>query len=308
MDNQAMKVIKVCLKPKDVSLQLVGPHNHHINTTVRTIQTFKNRFIGALGTTDVDFSVQLRDKLTSQVQDSINLLCRSRIKPNISVYKALEGPYDWNQYPMAPLSTKEIIYKDSDTWAFLAPHSLNAWILGPSKDHYQCHLFYVPETRGYRVSGGSADLFPQDCMAPKYTPKLHVKELSKELQSNLKKLACKGRNIDMMKTLARHLVAYIADTLIPAPKQGMEQRVEVVPTQRVSDNAHPPAHSDIQRVSYFSITHLANDPTSTRVLQTKLRTHQCLTRHNMPNALPKITYTHVIPPLPVACIPSVCTP
>ncbi len=189
------------------------PHNHRVNAAERAIQTFKNRFIGTLDTTDVDFPIQLWDKLTPQVQDPINLLCRLRIKPNVSTYEALKGPYNWNRYPMAPLGSKAITFEDSDRRASWAPHGLNAWILGPSKDHYRCHLFYVPETRGYRESG-LANLFPQHCMAPKYTPKLHIKELSKELQTNLKKLARKHHNIDVTKMLAHHLNAYIVGTLL----------------------------------------------------------------------------------------------
>ncbi len=83
MDNQAMKVIKAYLTTQQVSLQLVEPHNHRVNAAEHAIQTFKNRFIGALGTTDADFPIQLWDKLTSQVQDSINLLRRSRINPAV---------------------------------------------------------------------------------------------------------------------------------------------------------------------------------------------------------------------------------
>ncbi len=96
MDNQATKVIKVYLKPRHVDLQLAEPHNHRVNATKRAIQTLKNHFIGALGTMDSNFPVQLWDKLALQVQDSINLLRQSRINPKQSAYPALKGPYDWN--------------------------------------------------------------------------------------------------------------------------------------------------------------------------------------------------------------------
>jgi hypothetical protein len=59
MDNQATQVIKAYLNPRNVQLQLVEPHNHCVNAAKRAIQTFKNCFIGALGTTDSDFPVQL---------------------------------------------------------------------------------------------------------------------------------------------------------------------------------------------------------------------------------------------------------
>jgi hypothetical protein len=162
MDNQATKAIKTYLTPQQVTLQLVKLHNHRINTAERAIQTFKNRFIGALGTTDSDFPIQLWDKLAPQVQDCINLLHQSRISPTKLAYETLEGPYDHNRYPLAPLGTRAIIYEDSDTRASWAPHGLDVWYLGPSKDHYRCHIYYVPETKGCRTSG-LAELFPQHC-------------------------------------------------------------------------------------------------------------------------------------------------
>jgi hypothetical protein len=94
MDNQATKEIKAYLTPQQCKLQLVEPTNHCVNAAEWAIQTFKNCFIGALGTTDGDFPIQLWDKLAPQVQDSINILCQSRVHPDISAYKALEGPYD----------------------------------------------------------------------------------------------------------------------------------------------------------------------------------------------------------------------
>jgi hypothetical protein len=181
MDNQATKAIKEYLVTQQCELQLVEPHNHQVNAAERAIQTFKNRFTGALSTTDSEFPVQLLDKLAPQVQDSINLLQPSQIDPTKSAYEILEGPYDWNRYPLAPLGTRAIIYEDPEIRESWAPCGLDTWLLGPSKDHYRCNLYYVPETRGYRVSA-AADLFPQHCIAPSFTPESHVKELSNELQ------------------------------------------------------------------------------------------------------------------------------
>jgi hypothetical protein len=112
MDNQATKAIKAYLTPQQVTLQLAEPHNHRVNATEQAIQTCKNQFIGALGTTDSEFPIQLWDKLAPQVQDCINLLRCSRISPdNKSAYEILEGPYNFNCYPLAPLGTRAIILK-----------------------------------------------------------------------------------------------------------------------------------------------------------------------------------------------------
>jgi hypothetical protein len=96
IDNQATKAIKLYLTPQQCPLQLVEPGNHCVNAAERAIQTFKNRFIGALGTTVVNFPIQLWDKLAPQVQDSINLLRRSQINPTELAYEILKGLYDWN--------------------------------------------------------------------------------------------------------------------------------------------------------------------------------------------------------------------
>jgi hypothetical protein len=111
MDNQAIKYIKQFLTQKGCKLQLVEPHNHRINAAKRAIQTFKNAFIAAFATTDVEFPLQLWDKLTPQVQDTLNLLRESRATPEISAYVALNGPYDWGRYPLAPIGCKAIIYE-----------------------------------------------------------------------------------------------------------------------------------------------------------------------------------------------------
>jgi hypothetical protein len=96
MDNQATEHIKQFLSENECKLQLVKPHNHRVNAAELAIQTFKDEFIAALATTDVDFPLQLWDKLTPQVQNCLNLMRCFRIDPSKSAYKTMNGPYDWN--------------------------------------------------------------------------------------------------------------------------------------------------------------------------------------------------------------------
>ncbi len=67
-----------------------------MNAAELAIQTFMDAFIAALATTDSNFPLQLWDRITPQVQDTPNLMCASRINPNILAYEALNGSYDWN--------------------------------------------------------------------------------------------------------------------------------------------------------------------------------------------------------------------
>ena len=162
MDNQATKHIKAFLTEQQCQLQLIEPHNHQLNAAERAIQTFKDVFIAALATTNSVFPLQLWDKITPQVQNTLNMMRASRINQTISAYEQLNNPYAWNRYPLAPLGCKAVIYKDGDTRGSWASRGVDGWYLGPSMDHYQCSLFYIPETRANHISG-SAELFPQHC-------------------------------------------------------------------------------------------------------------------------------------------------
>jgi hypothetical protein len=117
MDNQATKHIKKILTKNNCKLKLGELHNHLVNAAECVIQTFKDAFIAALATTDSNFSLQLWDRLTLQIQNTLNLLRASRIDPSKPVYEILNGPYNWNKYPLAPLGCKAIVYKDGQhTW------------------------------------------------------------------------------------------------------------------------------------------------------------------------------------------------
>jgi hypothetical protein len=72
MDNQCTRQIKKFLTEMDCDLMLVEPHNHRVNAAERAIQTFKDHFISALATTDSEFPLQLWDRLTPQVENTLN--------------------------------------------------------------------------------------------------------------------------------------------------------------------------------------------------------------------------------------------
>ncbi len=94
MDNQATNHIKKFLTKNKCKLHVIEPYNHRVNAAKHAIQTFKAAFIGALATTDSDFPLQLWDRLTPQVDDTLKMLRASRVDPTKSAYKILNGPYD----------------------------------------------------------------------------------------------------------------------------------------------------------------------------------------------------------------------
>jgi hypothetical protein len=89
----------------------------------------------------------------------------SRINPTKLANKTLYGPYGWNRYPLAPLGCKAVVYKDGNTRGSWALWSVDGWYLGPSMDHYQCDIYYIPETSAYRILG-LTKLFPNTVNSP----------------------------------------------------------------------------------------------------------------------------------------------
>ncbi len=248
-DNQATKYIKKFLTEKGCQLQLVEPHNHHVNAAEQAIQTFKDAFIAALATTDRDFPLQL-----------CSLLQTSRTNPEILAYEALNGPYDWNRYPLAPPGCKAIIYKAPAVRGLWASRGTDAWYLGPSKDHYRCNLFYVSKTRAYRISG-SVELFPQHCQVPNLSRDEHLKALTEKLPTETTVAAGTTKGKALLKLLRTHL-----DTLISPPTRG---------EQRVTDGQPPapqPERMEFQRVTNSPAIMKAQDPTAKRNLVQTART------------------------------------
>jgi hypothetical protein len=180
MDNQATKHIKKFLTENECKLQVVEPHNCHVNAAKHAIQMLKAAFIAALATTDSDFSLQLWDQLTPQVEDTLNMLHASRIDPTKSAYKILSGPYDWNWYLLAPLGCKAVVYEDNDMRGSWVSCGVDAFHLGLAKDHYRCDHYYILETKAYHVFA-STELYPQHCQLPFMTPHQYIPALTDEL-------------------------------------------------------------------------------------------------------------------------------
>ncbi len=156
------------------------PHYYWVNAAEHTIQTFEAAFIAALATTDNNFPLQLWDQLTLQVEDTLNMLLGLCIDPSKSAYEVLNGLYHWYRYPLAPLGCMAIVYKDGETCGSWASRGIDAFYLGPAKDHYRCNNYYVPKTKAYHISE-STELFPQHYQLPALMPHQHFRALTDEL-------------------------------------------------------------------------------------------------------------------------------
>ena len=63
---------------------------------------FKNHFISGLCLVDNNFPLHLWCHLLDQAELTLNMLCMSRINPNLSAHEQLHGIHDFNATPLAP--------------------------------------------------------------------------------------------------------------------------------------------------------------------------------------------------------------
>ncbi|GFH50525.1 hypothetical protein CTEN210_07001 [Chaetoceros tenuissimus] len=94
-DNECSALLKAILSKHEIKFQLVPSHQKRHNAAERAIQTFKNHFITCLCLVDPDFPLSEWDH-----QSSGSSMRQSK---TIAV---LEGIYDINKTPLAPLGTK----------------------------------------------------------------------------------------------------------------------------------------------------------------------------------------------------------
>ena len=135
-----------------MTVELVPPGCHQRNAAEVAIRNFKAHFLSILAGTAEDFPLQLWDKLLPQAEITVNLLRQSNATPTISAYAHMNGPFDYNKMPLAPLGCNVQVHEKADksgTWAF---HSVDGWYVQTSPEHYRTHKCHIKATNSDRLS------------------------------------------------------------------------------------------------------------------------------------------------------------
>ena len=151
LDNEASEAFKSEIR-KNCNLQLVPPDTHRRNLAERAIQTFKSHFIAILAGVDPSFPMSLWDRLVPQAVMTLNLLRQSNKTPSISAYQHVNGNFDYNKTPLAPLGCAVEMHESTNRRKTWDPHSLSGWYLGTTTEHYRCHKIFCKKTRSERIS------------------------------------------------------------------------------------------------------------------------------------------------------------
>ncbi len=265
-------------KHQDVSYKMIASCNWWSPTTIASTRPSVQSKLARI------LSLQLWLQQTATSHSSCRIDWHHKFNPSKSAYEILNGPYNWNRYPLAPLGCKTIVYKDGNTCGSWASRGVNVWYLGPSKDHYQCDNYYIIETRAYQISG-STELFPQHFQLRDMTSHQHLKALT-DILADATAIASgtpKG------KRLFQALGQKIEDLLHPLPAQE-EQRVAnemwlliQEEEQRVIDDT---PIITIPRLTNLPTIMKTRNPTAKQVLKVTKRLHRQDTRNNTPAIMP----------------------
>jgi hypothetical protein len=114
-----------------------------------------------------------------------NLLQQLNVAPKVSVYQYVNGAFDYNKMPLAPIGCAVQIQERSERRGSWAANTVEGWYLQTSPKHYQCHIVYVKNTRSERVSD-TVHFKHKYIMQPTLTPEDTIVKALNDLTQALK--------------------------------------------------------------------------------------------------------------------------
>merc|ERR1711884_545352 len=105
---------------------------HRVNTAERAIRVCKCHLLSGLAICHKDYPIREWDRITPQMELTVNLLRNARVNPTLSAWSYLFGPFDFNKTPLAPPGTKLVIHKkpaNRKSWDF---HGEDGYYIGPA--------------------------------------------------------------------------------------------------------------------------------------------------------------------------------
>ena len=92
--------------------------------------------MAALASCHPEFHMTDWDKLIPQANIILNFLRSSRVNPKFPAYVYINSNYNFNAYPLASPGTRVVLCKKSDQQDSWEYHEVEAFIIGPSLNHY----------------------------------------------------------------------------------------------------------------------------------------------------------------------------
>ena len=92
------------------------------------------------------------DLMLDQIDMQVNMLRQSNVTPKVSAFAHLNGQYDFNRHPIAPLDIEVHNYVPPDKRKTWEVKCRKGYYIGTSREHYRYFQAYIPETGGIQGS------------------------------------------------------------------------------------------------------------------------------------------------------------
>jgi len=220
--------------------ELVPPGCHHRNAAKVAICIFKAHFLSILAGVSKDFPMNLWDRLLPQAEITVNLLRQSNATPTVSAYAHLNGPFDYNKMPLAPLGCRVQVHEKTDsrgTWAF---HSIDGWYLGTSPEHYRTHKCHIITTNSDRLSD-TVSFQHKHITNPSPTPANKLMQAIADCRAALTGITSPSRDINQLHALLKSAVISNLHSPSEHPNNALTVKPDITrAAPRVPPSPHTP--------------------------------------------------------------------
>ena len=151
-DNKISQNYKDKIRESGMSNQLVLPDDHRRNIAEKSIQTWKNHFVGVLGGAADTFPLHLWCQAIPQAERQIMPLSISNVNAKISSYAHVYGQHDYNAKPFVPTGMESIVHDKPNPRKTFSAHCRKGYVLGTSFEHYRAWKIWMINTRSNQVS------------------------------------------------------------------------------------------------------------------------------------------------------------
>ena len=195
---------------------------------------------------DPTFPLHQWDKLLSQAELTLNLLCKSRLHPKMSAWTHLEGNFDFNHTPMAPAGTKVLIFKTTKDRASWETHGDDGWCVGPAMEHCRCYQTVAKNTLRECITN-AVTFYPEYTKMPTLSSPEVAVATAKELAEAIRNPQPAGpyqvgdktmQELQQLSNIFSTTLDQHLDTATPRPRVDIPRNCDPLPRVEIATNKH----------------------------------------------------------------------
>ena len=133
LDNKWSRAVQNFLIKKGTERQKLEAHNHNVNAAEPAVKTAKLHIIAHVSMLDHQCPIQLWSKMLPKIQDTLNMLHTSRNNNKLTAHEELNGKFDWNWTPIAPLGTRGMLFIHPGSRNTFVTHCEEAFTVGRTR-------------------------------------------------------------------------------------------------------------------------------------------------------------------------------